>query len=174
MTRFNLSSADGTTTNVDILTDLIGVFDGSENFTVCQILGTDGTTGKVVLGTFNKVKHSVSELAAFAVTNSLILTAYEVNKNQTSLPAPTGVAGTVDSAVQVTITWVKSARANGYIVRRATNVGFTTGVVDFTVGDVATKAVTGLTTATAYWFKVIPLYNGIQGVASASITRTTS
>jgi hypothetical protein len=41
-----------------------------------------------------------------------------------------------------------------YILRRATNSGFTTGVVDTNVGNILTYDVTGLSPATTYYFKV--------------------
>jgi Fibronectin type III domain len=180
MTTFLFLNAAGTV-NIELDTDLIGL--DSENLTVCQIrnnvAGTPSAAAQALLNTFDKNKHSKSIFKAYGVTNDLAVIAYEQNRARTQtaigLAAPTSLDGTVNSATQVTITWVKSFAATGYVVERATNVGFTTGVVAFTVADVATLAVTGLTTATPYWFRVRAIApNGVVSANSASITRTTS
>lgn len=181
MTSFRFLSSDNTT-NVEILTDLIGYSAGSENFTVCQLVN-QGTTpinaaGQAIMNNFMKVNTSVSAIKAYAVANNLKLEVISIGKNAAkvfgSLFIPTTLARVVISATQINLTWVKSADATGYIIERATNAGFTTGVVNTTVGDVAALNVTGLVTATSYWFRIKALGVGCESAKSASVTGTTS
>lgn len=201
MTIFRFTSADGLT-NVEFTTDLIGYAAGSDNLTVCQVvdnsdtiaaLGNDApdayvpnATTQSLLNAFqNGQKYSKSlDLVAYAVTNSLTLTAHELGReteaagetsaNAATLAAPTGFLGTVNSATQITLNWTKSAGATGYSIDRATAVDFSTGLVNTIVGDVALKVVTGLTTGTHYWFRIKAQKAGFTDSAYALDNKTTS
>lgn len=178
MTSFRLYSADGTTTNVEILTDLIGLANGSENFTVHQITGADGTTGKLVYSAFNKVKHSVSEIVAFATANNLQLEAIEIGKANTkvnlALGVPAAFSVAVNSATQITATWTKTPGATGYVVTRSTSSTFASSNTVFTLGDVAIKVDTGLTTGTHYYYRIKATFAGAADSPYAFDDDTTS
>lgn len=162
MTYFRILNIDSSV-NVELMTDLIGFAGGSENFTVCQkknlgvAVPPDAVT-QAILNTFTREKHSVSEIVAYCNANNLKLEVIELTKVpvvvSAVIMAPTNLVGVVNSTTQVTLTWVKSSGATGYTVERATNVGFTTGLVAFNIGDLSTLAVAGLTTATQYWFRI--------------------
>jgi hypothetical protein len=71
------------------------------------------------------------------------------------------------TATTVTINWTATAHATGYNVYKG-------GVLVADVGNVLTKQVTGLTTATAYSFTV-KAYNAVGlGAASGALAVTTS
>lgn len=94
----------------------------------------------------------------------------------TALIAP--AAPTAASIAQTTLTlnWVKTAGATGYIVKRsATAGGSYVTVTGGTVGDVATLAVTGLTADTDNYFEVTATKSGFASktsVASANFHTT--
>jgi hypothetical protein len=180
MTYFRFLSADNTV-NVELMTDLIGFVAGSENLTVCQKNNFSATTDAVtqlILNTFSRDKHSVSEIVAFANAYNLKLEVVELGKLAAIiafvLAAPTNLTGIVNSATQVTVSWNKSSGATGYTVERATTADFSTGLVGFNIGDLETLAISGLTTVTPYWFRVRATNAYDVSNNSTSITRTTS
>lgn len=159
MTDFNFLSADGAT-NVTLRTDLIASVPTTENLTICEIYVKADPTN--LFANFQKIKYGVGELKQFAIDKFLKLTSTPISKpeaqstvlNVEVLAAPTGFALTVNSATQITANWTKTPRATGYVLQRATNVGFTTGLTTFTLGDVAVKVDTGLTTGTHYYYRI--------------------
>jgi hypothetical protein len=90
------------------------------------------------------------------------------------LGTPGSFLGTVNSATQITLNWTKTPRATGYSIDRATNSGFTAGLVNTVVGDVATLVVTGLTTGTTYYFRIKATAANATDSAYASDNETTS
>lgn len=163
MTDFHFLSPDGAV-DVTLRTDFIGAaadIAGGENVTVHDIIGLDTDTNHIFAG-FQKIKYSINDFKAFAETNAMKLVTIPISKpgiatadlKVPTLDAPGTFVATADSATQITLTWVKSAGATGYVVDRATDAGFTANLVSSTLGDVATLAVTGLTTATQYYFRI--------------------
>lgn len=184
MTDFQFLNASGTI-NVTLRTDYIGApasIVGGENLTVHDIVGLNTDEEKLMFANFQKNKYSVADFKAFATANTLKLIAIQISKPESGtadlitivLATPTSFSAAVNSATQITLTWVKSANATGYIVDRATNVGFTTGLVSTTVGDVAVLVVTGLTTATQYWFRIKAIAANATASGYATDNDTTS
>ncbi len=86
--------------------------------------------------------------------------------------APTLTAG-APGFDQVSLSWTSVANATSYQVQRATNAGFTTGVVNSTVIG-SSFSDTGLTTNTAYYFRVLANAPGSQGAWSNVVNTTTN
>lgn len=185
MTDFQFLNPAGTI-DVTFRTDFIGAasaITGGENITVCDILDASADDEKALFANWQKIKYTISQLKTFATDNGLKLIATPVSKPgvatadlaTVTLAVPTSLAGTVNSATQVTLTWTKNANATGYVLTRATDSGFTANVVNTTLGDVATKVVTGLTTATTYYWKLkATAPNANDSVYTSSINKTTS
>lgn len=163
MTDFQFLSPDGAV-DVTLRTDYIGAAAGilgGENVTVHDIIGLSTDTDHVFVN-LQKIKYAVSDFKSLAEANDMKLTAMPISKPGVenavlqikTLAAPTGFAATVVSASAINLAWTKSSKATGYIIERATNAGFTTGLVTTEVGDVAVLAVTGLTAATHYYFRI--------------------
>jgi len=163
MTDFHFLSADGTTTDFTLRTDFIGATPSTENLTVCEIIVKADPSHYADI--FQKIKYGVGDLKQFAIDNSLALTSEQIAKpgiaaiNQV-LGAPTGFSVTVNSATQITANWTKSPGATGYILTRSTSSTFASGNTVFTLGDVATKVDTGLTTATHYYYRIQAILTG--------------
>jgi len=89
----------------------------------------------------------------------------------------TGLAAGTITGNSVALTWnaaTDNVGVTGYRVQRATNSGFTTGVVTFLPGNVLATTVTGLSASTAYWFRVQAFdAEGNNGPYSASVSATT-
>jgi hypothetical protein len=83
--------------------------------------------------------------------------------------APSNLAGTAVSASQINLTWSdNSTNETGFKVDRATNSGFTTGLVTTTVGANTTSfSATGLSRNTLYYFRV-RAYNAVGDSANSA------
>jgi len=91
-----------------------------------------------------------------------------------TLGAPTLTNGTI-AATTVVLNWAAIDGADGYIIEKATNVGFTTGVATIYTGALLTTTATGLTTATNYWFRARATGTGFTTSAySTKLPITTS
>lgn len=149
---------DSSTTNVRMRTDIAKLpVNGDGTFTVQKLEGVV-TAGEVaIFGSINIGKiYTIGEMRTLATTNNLqISMSEESDLNIVALAAPGSFAATVDSATEISLAWTASAGASGYILQRATNSGFTTGLVTTQLAASAVaKAVTGLTTATHYYFRI--------------------
>ena len=177
MTDFQFLSADGTTTNFTLRTDFIGATPSTENLTVCDIIVKADPSHYAAL--FQKIKYGVGDLRAFASTYGLQLISTQIAKPgiaaiYQALGAPQGFAGTVNSATQITLNWTKTPGATGYIVTRSTSSTFASGNTVFTLGDVATKVDTGLTTATHYYYRIQATLSGAVSSGYSYDDKTTS
>lgn len=157
-----------------------------DTFTILDITGatTDAEKALVQQAYKQGLSYTLAELKAFAVANSLNMVAFEQGGaygtqgiQQMPLATVGTVTPTVDSATQITLDWTGITNAAGYIVERATNAGFTTGLTSTTIyGNTPTLVVTGLTTATAYYFRVTAVASiqafGYTNSAAASATAT--
>lgn len=165
MTDFQFLSTDGTL-NVTFRTDFIGNATQGGNLTICQFTGLSTDTNHLFV-MWQKVKYTIYDLITFATTNSLKLIATSVGDDKNAdqedantvlnavvLAAPGTFAVAVNSATQITLTWVKTPHATGYSIDRSTSSTFASGVTNTLVGDVATLVVTGLTTGTHYYFRI--------------------
>lgn len=107
------------------------------------------------------------------VDSSAVATA----KTAITLPSLAQTASLVSSAVSATgatLTWAAVPNATSYILERATNAGFTTGLTSVYTGALLTKADTGLTTATTYYYRVTASATGYTNSVSTTTTVTTS
>jgi hypothetical protein len=96
----------------------------------------------------------------------------------TLLPGPSGLSAGTPTATTAPLVWTAVPGAVGYQVQRSVNAGATwTDVVTGSGGTptAAFTTVTGLTTATAYHFRVIAVnVDGVRGAPSAAIPVTTT
>jgi hypothetical protein len=91
--------------------------------------------------------------------------------SQLATPAPSITAHTSTSQ---TLDWADVTNATGYVVDRATNVGFTTGVsLAVYEGSASTAAITGLTTGTTYYYRVRATAVGYVDSVNGTATGTT-
>jgi len=156
-----------------------------DNFTILDIIdmGTDEELKMATQALRRGLTCTLQQLVTIATNNSLVLKSIVANTEAVpaavarytpTLPTVGTVTPTVDSATKVTCDWPDVVNATGYIIERATNVGFTTGVVAFT-STASVFQVTGLTTATQYWFRVrATATDYTTGANSATATETTS
>lgn len=161
MTDYQFLSADGTV-NVILRTDFIAGDVTTGNLTICEKIFVKPDTNHLFVNWQHK-NYSVFDFATFATAQNLQLVAIPIGGPEVPAPKVIGkatlsapvVTPTVISATQINLDWTDVPGATGYVVDRATNVGFTTGVA-LAIYTGATSAFnnTGLTTATHYWYRV--------------------
>lgn len=92
----------------------------------------------------------------------------------TQLNTPTNFTATPTSTTQINLAWDAVASATGYVVDRATNSGFTTGV---TLGIYSSSGTsynnTGLTASTTYYYRVRATAAGFTDSNYATASGTT-
>lgn len=92
----------------------------------------------------------------------------------TQLSTPTSFTATPTSTTQINLAWNAVASATGYVVDRATNSGFTTGV---TLGIYNSSGTsynnTGLTASTTYYYRVRAIAAGYTDSNYATASGTT-
>lgn len=181
MTDFQFTSAD-LTTNVTLRTDFIPFTGYQGNLTIHAKLNDTGAA-KALFANFKKIKYTVSDFATFAAANNLTLTAIPISKpglsntivGKATLVAPGSFAAAVISTTEIDLTWTASPGASGYVVDRATNVGFTTGVaLAIFSGSALGYHNTGLTTGTHYWYRVRATGTNLTDSAYANVNATTN
>lgn len=77
--------------------------------------------------------------------------------DSTAPTVPTSLVANAVSGSQINLTWNPSTDnigVTGYIIERATDSGFTTGLTTITVGNVVAHSDTGLAGATQYWYRI--------------------
>lgn len=90
------------------------------------------------------------------------------------LAAPGSFVSSAITSSGATLTWGTVTNATGYVVERATNVGFTTGLTTVYTGSALTTPVTGLSAATQYYFRVHPTATGSTTINYATLNLTTT
>jgi hypothetical protein len=91
------------------------------------------------------------------------------------LIAPATFTATPASSTQINLAWASSSNATGYVVDRATNSGFTTGVaLGIYTGSGNSFNDTGRTTATTYYYRIRATAAGYVDSAYATANATTS
>lgn len=104
------------------------------------------------------------------------LTAYLVPplSGITQLNTPTNFTATAVSQTQINLAWDAVASATGYVVDRATNSSFTTGLVSgIYSGSGTSHNATGLTAGTTYYFRVRATAAGFTDSNYATASGTT-
>lgn len=159
-----------------------GVYQG--NLTVCQIIdnaadyvGPDSgeleppiqEDNSLAKYWQNGLKYNIQDdFMTFADANNLTLTAIpiggvEVNGSTNvtlvtaQLPAPTGFTATAKPGIEVELDWTAVPGATGYQIDRATNNGFTTGVVtdiNNGAGGIEFTDNSGLAASTTYYYRI--------------------
>lgn len=143
-----------------------------ENTTEAGIIGRNFWLGKVV---------TQQDLVTFSTNKTLGLVAVVRNQaqSQTVLLANPAVAAPTFSSVTSTGMTVNcpalAGQVAGYQIDRATNSGFTTGLTQTSISGTNTSAITGLTTATTYYYRIrAVLTDGSVGLNSATASQITS
>lgn len=164
--------------SVTFRTDLINTVD--DNLTVMAVSGLDTVTEQALFKDFKCLPNRLGAFKAFAVTNALVLDYIPVGAkspsittlNTPTLSAPSSLTATANSSTQITLNWTAVTNATGYVVERATNSGFTTGLTSVYTGAALTYVNTGLTTATQYYYRVKATGTGYttSGYATANAT----
>ena len=90
-----------------------------------------------------------------------------------NLASPATLAATSITATTLTLTWAAVTSATGYIVERATNAGFTTGLVTRYTGALLTFNETGLTASTQYHYRVRATATGFETSTNRTLTVST-
>lgn len=157
-----------------------------DRFTILDISFVDTTNEKALVDWAYKrgLSYTLDGIKSFASTNSLNLVAYELGGSygsqgvqQTVLATVGTVTPSVISTTQIDLAWTAVTNANGYIVERATNTGFTTGVQAGVLTGTNSFKSTGLTTGTAYYYRVtaVGAFGFAQSAAASAVaTATTS
>jgi hypothetical protein len=100
-----------------------------------------------------------------------------VGTTTTCLAAPTSSAGSSILSTSFSANWTSVTGATGYILDVATDNGFTSMVSGYNglaVGNVTTYSVTGLSTATTYYYRVRATGSACTSTNSSTQTTTTS
>jgi mono/diheme cytochrome c family protein len=89
--------------------------------------------------------------------------------------APSGLAGTATSATQVTLSWTDASNNEvNFVVQRAADSTFTTGVTSFTVTSNTTSySDTTVAASTTYYYRVRASNTGGTSAPSNTVTATT-
>lgn len=170
-------------------TDAVDV--NANNFTIMQDNSGPGnfknlsTALQVAIGRNINSGQSTTKAAmiALATTLGLNLVAYPIGSSSSSTPltllsqtlsAPGSFAAATGAASgQIALTWLAATNANNYVVDRATNVGFTTGVTNGIYnGPLLLFGDSGLTPATAYFYRIRSQGPGYTDSAYATATAT--
>jgi hypothetical protein len=165
-----LASSGATGYYLDIATDsgFLSYVSGYQNLDVGDVL-TKAVTGlNVGTNYYYKVRGYNSNGVS---DNSSVITALTI------LPVPVASAATGVTSSGFTANWSASSGATGYYLDIATDSGFlsyVSGYQNLDVGDVLTKAVTGLVEYTQYFYRIRG-YNGTtESDNSNTITATTT
>ena len=103
---------------------------------------------------------AISSQLTTATTSSLLASASLTN------------SATYDTAT--TLTWAAVAGAAGYVLERATNAGFTSGLTSIYTGSLLTFSDTGLTPGTTYYYRVHGTATGKNIAVYANSTQATA
>lgn len=184
MTDFNFVSPDGSIT-ATAKTDLINPSaTSSNNFTIMHLVGDqDSAMEQTIFGALKKVATNIQNIITFAIANNLKVTMQSIgNPTKVIVPAiplviqlpgsVAGFAGTAAAGGIINLAWTALAGANNYVVERASNVGFTAGVVEVYNGPLLVKQLTGLTNSTQYFFRIKA--KGAFTIAGGYTTATTT
>jgi len=105
-----------------------------------------------------KTKYYYRVRAFNAIGNSAYSNVVNITTASQLLPAaPTNLATGTVTRTSVVLTWTDNAtNETGFVIQRATNTAFTTGLVSVTVNtpNLTTYTRTGLTRNTTYYFRV--------------------
>ena len=99
-------------------------------------------------------------------TNSTVLAA--------ALAASASLTPSAVTSTGMTLTWIAVPNATGYVLERATNSAFSTGLTTVYTGALLTANDTGLTTATTYYYRVHATATGFTTINYATATQITS
>ncbi len=115
---------------------------------------------------FNALGDSPPSNTATATTTAVMLQA------PTNLVATASAPGTFP--ISVSLTWTDALNETSFIIQRATDAGFTVGLITFTVGmNVTAYTDTAVAPTTTYWYRVIALNTIGSSSPSNSATVTT-
>jgi hypothetical protein len=160
-----------------------GVDQTTENLTISDVVGLNTAALQTLFGRRIDKGTVITRAALIAVASAVGFNLNIHNQGpatpvayvtgvKNTLTAPATLTPSVISATQINLSWTAaSGTKRNYVLDRATNVGFTTGVNSgIYSGPLTTFNNTGLTTATQYFYRV-----RVQGLnANDSVYATAS
>ncbi len=149
-------------------------YSSSDNLTFAPITGATVTsyTTPVLSAVTYFYCISTCTLSGLTATSSTVT----VNVNAVGPAAPVASAATAAGFTSFTANWAATTGATSYFLDVSTNSGFTTLLPSYNnlnVGNVLTRSVTGLTSATTYYYRVRASNACGTSVSSGNITATT-
>lgn len=154
-------SAGITSVNTEIIYKV-----GNPNKSYVPGRGINGVTAFEVNAGYYFVSKQVQDLTGFVVPPITSVA---------QLSAPASFAATPISSSQIGLSWASVSSATSYVVDRATNSGFTTGVTLAVYNSTATSFNnTGLTPSTQYYYRVRAVAVGFTDSNYSTANATTS
>ena len=187
---FNQSFAPAVTGNTYFLVvkQTFNVTSGQDNVQIYlnPTPGTEPSVGSALvnttidsqyLNTFSTIRLTASYNSAASFDEVRLGTTYAdvAPIGATAPTAPSGLSASAASSSQVNLTWTdNSGNETGFYIDRATNSGFTAGLVTTSVAaNVTTYSSTPLNGGTAYYYRV-RAYNGVGSSANTATASATT
>lgn len=92
----------------------------------------------------------------------------------TDVPAPTTLTATTNSSTQITASWSSVSVATSYTLQYSTSSTFSSGVTTVSSISSTSRAVTGLSQGTTYYFRVYSAIGSVVGTSSSSTANATT
>jgi titin len=161
-TNFRIERATNANFTVGLTTFTVGA--GVTAFTDTTVLPLTEYFYRVIA--FNALGDSSPSNTAAILTTAVLF------------PTPTNLVATASAPgifpITVSLTWTDTPNETSFIIQRATDAGFTAGLITFTVGmNVTAYTDTPVTPMTTYWYRVIAL-NALDSSLPSNIATVTT
>lgn len=147
---------------VTVTWDAVEYADASTTYTIQQATNSSFTTGLSTVNGLTGTSRVYTGLAqgttyyyrvqAKTTADTGDWSAYD--SATTPVPGVPTLAVALNSPTQVTASWSAVSGASSYTIQRATDSGFTAGLTTITGATGTSRAITGLTTGTTYYFRM--------------------
>lgn len=174
-----ITATVNSTTQITVTWPAVENANSSTRYSVQRATNSGFTTGVANFTNLNALSHAstgltVGETYYFRVRATATGDTSDWSNTAASVTipaAPTGVAATVNSATQYTISWNASAGATSYIVKYGTTSAASTYSATTTGTSLAITS--SILQGTLHYFKVYAVAAGLQSAASATVSGTT-